>query len=127
MSKLKNENQLAGVLEHVLGKHSAKRIGETDLWKTVNTGASVVDFDSVVGGIGQTTLLKNGRDDELESDELGVQFMIDTGYTPETMISDMQLLKTAAGCNRVPEFQNSHPYPENRIKKIKEAINKFKQ
>lgn len=38
----------------------------------------------------------------------------------------MQILKTAAGPNRVPEFQSSHPDPENRIKKIKEAIRKHK-
>tara|TARA_R100001369_G_scaffold31211_6_gene55430 strand:- start:21260 stop:21364 length:105 start_codon:yes stop_codon:yes gene_type:complete len=31
--------------------------------------------------MGQGQLLKNGRGDELESDELGVQFMMDAGYT----------------------------------------------
>jgi len=130
-SKLENEDQLAGVLGHeighVLGKHSAERIGETEFWKTVTTGASVVDFGSVAGGIGQNTLLKNGRGDELESDELGVQFMIDAGYNQEAMIGVMKILKTAVGPNRTPEFQSTHPDPENRIEKIREAIKKYKQ
>ncbi|MCB0470702.1 MAG: M48 family metalloprotease, partial [Flavobacteriaceae bacterium] len=76
-SKLENEDQLAGVLGHeighVLGRHSAERIAETDFWQTVSTGASVgADAGGLVSGIGQQTLLTNGRDDELESDELGV-------------------------------------------------------
>lgn len=131
LSKLKSEDQLAGVLGHeighVLGKHSAERIGETEFWKTVSTGASVgADMGDLIGGIGQNTLLKNGRGDELESDELGVQFMIDAGYNPEAMIGVMEILKTAAGSNRVPEFKSSHPDPENRIEKIRKAINKYK-
>ena len=130
-SKLENEDQLAGVLGHeighVLGRHSAERIAETDFWQTVSTGASVgADAGGLVSGIGQNTLLSNGRDDELESDELGVKFMIDAGYNPEEMIGVMEILKAAAGPNRVPEFQSTHPDPENRIEKIKEAIQTYR-
>ncbi|MEZ4976043.1 MAG: M48 family metalloprotease [Flavobacteriaceae bacterium] len=130
-SKLENEDQLAGVLGHeighVLGRHSAERIAETDFWQTVSTGASVgADAGGLVSGIGQQTLLTNGRDDELESDELGVKFMIDAGYNPEEMIGVMEILKAAAGPNRVPEFQSTHPDPDNRIEKIKEAIAKYR-
>lgn len=130
-SKLQNEDQLAGVLGHeighVLGKHSAERIGESEFWKTVSTGASVgADMGGLVSGIGQNTLLKNGRNDELESDELGVVFMLDSGYNPEEMIGVMKILKDAAGPNRVPEMQSTHPDPDNRIEKIREAIQKYK-
>ncbi len=130
-SKLKNEDQLAGVLGHeighVLGKHSAERIGETEFWRTVSSGASVgADMGGLISGIGQKTLLKNGRGDELESDELGVLFLIKAGYNPEEMIGVMEILKAAAGPNRVPEMQSTHPDPENRIQKIREAIRKYK-
>ena len=130
-SKLENEDQLAGVLGHeighVLGKHSNERISEANFWKTVTMGASVgADMGEFVNGIGQTTLLSNGRDDELESDDLGVKFMIKAGYNPEEMIGVMEILKQAAGPNRVPEFQSTHPDPENRIEKIQESIEKYK-
>ncbi|PWL37732.1 peptidase M48 Ste24p [Flagellimonas aquimarina] len=124
------EAQLAGVLGHeighVIGRHSAERIAESSFWQTLATGASVGgDMGGLVSGIGQNTLLKNGRGDELESDELGVLFMIQAGYDPYEMIKVMEILKSAAGPNRVPEFQSTHPDPENRIEKIKEAIKKY--
>ena len=131
LSKLENEDQLAGVLGHeighVLGKHSAERIGETEFWRTVSTGASVgADMGGLISGIGQQTLLTNGRDDELESDDLGVRFMLKAGYNPEEMVGVMKILKTAAGPNRVPEFQSTHPDPDNRIEKIQESIKKYR-
>ena len=126
-----NEAQLAGVLGHeighVIGRHSAERIADSQFWKTVSMGATVgADAGSIVGSIGQNTLLKNGRGDELESDDLGVLFMLRSGYDANEMIQVMKILKAAAGPNRVPEFQSSHPDPENRIQKIQESIRKYK-
>ncbi len=130
LSQLQNEDQVAGVLGHeighVLGRHSAERIAEHEFWKTISTGASVgADMGGLVNGIGRNILLGNGRDDELESDKLGVLFMINSGYNPEEMIGVMKILKAAAGPNRTPEFQSTHPDPENRIEKIKEAIREY--
>jgi predicted Zn-dependent protease len=131
-TQLKNEDQLAGVLGHeighVLGKHSNERITDANFWKLLTMGASVgADLGQLANSIGQQTLLKNGRGDELESDELGVKLMIDAGYNPENLIGVMEILKAAAGPNRVPEFQSTHPDPENRIEKIKEAIRKYRK
>ncbi|MEL6484018.1 MAG: M48 family metalloprotease [Bacteroidota bacterium] len=125
-----NEAQLAGVMGHeighVIGRHSAERIAESSFWETLTMGASVGgDMGGLVSGIGKNTLLKNGRGDELESDELGVLLMIQSGYDPYEMIEVMKILKAAAGPNRVPEFQSTHPDPENRIERIRDAIEKY--
>ncbi|PKP24281.1 MAG: peptidase M48 Ste24p, partial [Bacteroidetes bacterium HGW-Bacteroidetes-2] len=68
-SKLENEDQLAGVLGHeighVIGRHSAERIANSEFWQTLAKGADVgADAGTVVSGIGQNVLLKNGRSDE---------------------------------------------------------------
>lgn len=130
-SKLENEDQLAGVLGHeighVLGRHSAERIAESEYWQGLTQAGSVgADMGGLVSGIGENKLLTNGRDDELESDDLGVLFMINSGYNPQEMIGVMEILKAAAGPNRVPEFQSTHPDPDNRIEKIQESISKYR-
>jgi len=56
---------------------------------------------------------------------VGVRFMMRAGYDPEEMIGVMQILKASAGPNRQPEFQSTHPDPENRIEKIRESIRKY--
>ena len=119
-SKLGSEDQLAGVLGHeighVLGRHSSERIAEAGLWEGLSqAGAVGGDLGGLIGGIGQNKLLTNGRGDELESDDLGVRFIIKAGYNPNEMITVMEILKEAAGPNRVPEFQSTHPDPDNRM------------
>jgi predicted Zn-dependent protease len=52
--------------------------------------------------------------------------MMQAGYDPYEMIEVMRILKQAAGPNRVPEFQSTHPDPENRIEKIKASIEKYR-
>ena len=131
LERLSTEDQLAGILGHeighVVGRHSAERIAQSELANTVATGAQVgADAGMLASQLGQTLLLKNGRGDELESDDLGVKFMLEAGYDPEALIEVMQILKEASGGQRVPEFQSSHPDPENRIAKIKEAIEKYR-
>ena len=45
--------------------------------------------------------------------------MIQSGYDPYEMIKVMEILKATGGPNKKPEFQSTHPDPENRIEKIK--------
>jgi len=117
---------------HVLGRHSAERIAKQDLTSGIVNGVLVGSDGSqsaaqTAAMIGNIVNMKYGRDDELESDELGVKIMFDAGYNPEEMIGVMEILKAASGGQRVPEFQSTHPDPENRIEKIKAAIEKYRK
>jgi predicted Zn-dependent protease len=129
-SKLQNEDQLAGILSHeighVLGRHSSERVTSTKLWQTVAQGGAEVGFGGggAVSQFGMSTLLNNGRGDELESDDLSVRFMIKAGYNPNEMIGVMELLKAAARASREPKFQSTHPDPDNRMEQSRERIRK---
>jgi len=131
-SKLKTEGQLAGVLGHEVGhvvaRHSAQRIAKSQLTEGL-TGA-VVAASGTAGSaqmaamVGQIVNMKYGREDELQSDEIGVILMSDAGYDPRSMKGVMEILAEASKGNRQPEFFSTHPNPENRIQRIQDAIDK---
>ena len=62
------------------------------------------------------------RDDEIQSDTLGVNIMAQTGYDPRAMIEVMRILDEASTGSRPLEFFSTHPNPENRIAQIEAAI-----
>jgi predicted Zn-dependent protease len=72
--------------------------------------------------------LKYGRDDETQSDDLGLRYMTVAGYAPQEMPKVFHTLgrttDTSAGA-RVPEWQSTHPAPENREQRIKGQIAKL--
>ena len=134
-SRLQNEHQLAGVLGHEIGhvihRHGAERIAKMELTKGL-TGAAVIasgDYGTAQAAqmIGNLINMKYGRDQELESDDWGVRLMLEAGFDPFQLIDVMDILESASGGKRQPEFQSSHPSPENRREKIKEAIERYRR
>ena len=128
--RLETEGQLAGVMGHeighVLARHSAQRMAKSQLTQGL-TGAVVVaagDARSaqVAAVVGQLVNMKYGRNDELESDDIGVRLMSSAGYDPRSMVGVMKILAEAGGGGRQPEFFSTHPNPENRVEKINAAI-----
>ena len=135
---LRTEGELAGVLAHetghVVGRHSAEQLAQSQLTQGL-TGAAVIaavdpndprtyrtaQFAMLVD---QMINLKFSRSDELEADSLGVKYMAQAGYDPRSMIEVMKILEQNAGPNRQPEFMSTHPDPGNRIQRIQEAIDR---
>ena len=134
--RLQTEGELAGVLghevAHVVARHSAEHIAKAQLTEGLTGAAVIATYDpdnpasansaQVAALIGQLINLRFGREDELESDFLGVCFINDSGYNPEELIRVMQVLAEASQGNAPPEFFSTHPNPENRIARIEEAI-----
>lgn len=134
LTRLQNEDQLAGVLGHevghVIARHSAEQMSKQELSQGIAGAAGVAVGDANSAYYAQLVAnmvnMKYGRDDELESDDLGVRFMIQAGYNPEALIGVMDILEEASGGSQVPEFQSTHPSPSNRREKIKAAIEKYR-
>ncbi|MCA4775760.1 M48 family metalloprotease [Empedobacter stercoris] len=134
LTRLQSEDQLAGVLGHevghVIARHSAEQMSKQELSQGIAGAAGVAAGDVNSAYYAQVVAnmvnMKYGRDDELESDDLGVRFMIQAGYNPEALIGVMDILEEASGGSQVPEFQSTHPSPSNRREKIKAAIEKYR-
>lgn len=138
-NRLETEDQLAGVLGHeighVLARHSAARMSKQELIQGLTGAAVMATYDpsnpgtqrtaEVAQYISNLVSMKYGRDQELQSDDLGVRLMLEAGYNPTSLIGVMKILKEASGGQSRPEFASTHPDPENRIAKIQEAIKKY--
>ena len=134
-NELETEDELAGIfgheIGHVVARHGAERIATQELTQGL-TGAAVIasgDYQTAQAAqmIANVVGMSYGRDQELESDDLGVRFMIQAGYDPQALVKVMEILEKASGGQSQPEFMSTHPSPANRIEKIKAAIEKYKK
>lgn len=131
-----SEGQIAGVLAHeivhVVARHGAERIAEAQLAEGLTGALVLATYDPDNPGsmrtaqvallIGQLVQMKFGRDDELTSDVLGVEIMVQAGYDPRAMLEVMRILEQASGGGPPVEFFSTHPSPANRLTQIEAAI-----
>ena len=130
--RFNTEGQLAGVLGHEIGhviaRHSAQRMAKMQVTQGLSGAVMVASGDSGYGAariaatIGNLVNMKFGRDDELQSDRLGVRLMGEAGYDPRALIEVMEILADAGGGRGQTEFFSTHPIPANRVREIETAI-----
>lgn len=140
--KLETDGQLAGVLGHetghVVARHSAEQIAKAQLTQGLSGAAVIAACDpdnpngcvaasQMAALVGQFIYMKYSRDDETESDWLGVCFLKDSGYDPQGMVEAMQIIASLNQDQRPPEFLSTHPDPGNRVLQIQENINNLDQ
>ena len=133
--KLSTPGELAGVLGHEIGhvvaRHGAQRISKQQLTEGVIGAVVVAAGDprasQLAQMVAQMVNMKYGREDELESDDLGVRFMCMAGYDPNSMIKVMEILRDSRQGQSPPEFMSTHPDPGNRIETIQQSIKKYEK
>jgi predicted Zn-dependent protease len=143
-----NEAEVAGVLAHEIGhvtaRHTAQRYSRGIGASALITGIGVLGalFDSPqlaqavqqLAGVGATLYLRGfSRDQELESDHLGVQSMARSGYDPKAMASfltrlqgETRLRATLAGKpEQADQFSllSTHPRTADRVVQAIELAN----
>ena len=134
-----SEAQLAAVLGHevghVTGEHVnerlSKQIGASILLVGVGVAAGSSDtawvreaVPALVGVGAGAFMMKFSRDDELESDRLGMRYAARAGYEPAAMIQVMEVLAEASGggSSGLDEFFSTHPLPATRIDRAKSRL-----
>ena len=137
---MNNEAELAGVLGHEVGhvaaRHSARRqqtaqrnqilgvlgavvsgavLGNSQLGSTLSRG--------ILQG-SQLLTLSYSRGQEIEADELGIQYLKSAGYDPRAMATLLQSLAMqnsldaqlqGRGNATIPEWASTHPDPASRV------------
>lgn len=138
VEKFDSEAELAFVMGHEVGHVTARhqneqisrQIAASIAVAAVGIAASGSDSEVVKAGVPVVVgagsglyLLRFGRGQELEADELGMRYMTKVGYDPEAARDAMNVLKElSASGERQPELLSTHPYPESRLDKINERL-----
>lgn len=137
MAHFNNEAEFAGVLGHEIG-HITARHGVKQ-----QTKATFAQLGLIVGIIAspvfaqfaeaasqgmQLMFLKFGRDDESQSDKLGVEYSTKIGYDAEKMAEFFRTLGriTEKAGAEIPTFLSTHPDPADRYNKVREYAAEWK-
>lgn len=134
----RNADQLAAVvgheIGHVLARHGSERVSQALAAQGLLTaGGMVAGTESkrnqiILGlaGVGaQVGLLYYSRDQESESDLIGLDLMSRAGFNPKESVTLWQNMKVATGGGAAPpEFLSTHPSNERRIRDLQANIPK---
>lgn len=141
MAHFNNEAQFAGVLGHEIGhitaRHSAQQQTKATFGQLLLIGGMIASpqlaqyGEQAMQGL-QVLFLKFGRDDERESDRLGVEYSTKIGYDAKQMADFFLTLqreqdKAGAGAAAIPDFLSSHPNPEDRYNTVKQLAAETQQ
>ena len=125
-----NEAEFAGVLGHEIGhvtaRHSAQQQTKATIAQVLFVGGLIVSpafraFSDVAQQSLQLLFLKYSRDNETQSDELGVEYSTKIGYDAHHMAQFFRTLDRLSGdseAGSLPTFLSTHPHPVDRFRKV---------
>jgi predicted Zn-dependent protease len=136
LARLKNEAELAGVLgheiTHVIQKHHLKaiqkgaglQVGANILTEfAAAKGRNPAAADKLVGGIKELMLRGLDKDDEFESDRMGVVLAARAGYDPYGLPAVLQMLNSMnASDSELALMFSTHPTPSARLDALERAM-----
>jgi predicted Zn-dependent protease len=129
IDKLKiTDDELAAVMGHEIGhalrEHARERMARA---APVQLGAAVLGalYGQAAGDLGGTFgqamfVLPNSRENEQESDRIGVELAARAGYDPRAAITLWQKMGSASGGSAPPQWLSTHPSNESRIRDLQD-------
>lgn len=132
-----SDDELAAVIgheiAHALREHGRERMSQAYLQQfglqtlaaILTRGTSAVAGNASMQAASMGTklffALPNSREQERESDRIGLELAARAGYNPQAAITLWQKME-AQSDNKPPEFLSTHPANENRINELRELI-----
>lgn len=126
---LENEAQLAAVLGHEIG-HVTARHSVQGMQRSTLLGATVSILGAVAGDYGQMVSQIGGvtanlvdkrysREQESESDQLGIDYMVQSGYAPQGAVELQEIfyrkIEGGGDSGWVGGLFRSHPFSKDRL------------
>ncbi len=135
IEKLKaTDDELAAVIgheiAHALREHGRERMSQAYVQQfglqalaaivTKGSSAAIGNASAQAAGLGSQLFfaLPNSREQERESDKIGLELAARAGYNPDAAVSLWQKME-AQGGSKPPEFLSTHPASENRISELR--------
>jgi len=131
LATFNSEAEMANVIGHEIGhitaKHSVKQISRTQTYSILSTIIASIDkklatakriSDTAAGLV----FLKYNRDNERESDQLGMEYAVKAGYNPKPMADFLETLlrkEKEEAHGSLPGFLSTHPTTNERIDTVK--------
>lgn len=143
LAHLNNDAQLAVVQGHEIGHVAARHASQRGLQQTIGQvavisgailgqellglpGESILNLSSSAA---QLLFLRYSRDNERESDELGVEYAAMAGYAAEegaAFFTSLKRLSEQSG-QSIPNMLSSHPNPGEREQNIPRMANEWRE
>ena len=131
LDKLKDDDEIAGVLGHEIGhitaKHSLKRIQKSygyTLMQIASIGSGDAELAQGVNAILTTLYFAYSREDEFEADELAVKYTRKAGFDPSKMTAVLEVLQAEEEKSslRQVNYFRTHPYPKERMAVVNKTV-----
>ncbi len=138
LAYLNSEAELAGVMGHEIGhvtaRHSAKQITKAQLAQLgLGLGSLLSQQFRKYASFAQfgvsMLFLKFSRDNERQSDELGVEYASKIGYDARQMANFFLTLQRMqpGTAGALPDWFSTHPNPADRVATIRKLARKWQQ
>ena len=136
LAAMESEDELAGILAHEIAhvayRHISKRIERSKkielatmagmvagIFLGVATGDTSAAQTLTMGSAaaGQTASLSYSRQDEAQSDQAGLKYLIDAGYDPRGLLKVLRTIRSKQwfGSEQIPTYMMTHPAVEERL------------